>query len=146
MPHYSNPIGPTGALLQVYIGVSTPRTTALIQANQQVPLPLPANLQIDTGAAFTAIDAQIVNALGLQPIGATLMATPSSGPQGTIMPIYDIMLAAIDGGGQTYMLGTQLVLSCNFGGQGIDGLLGRDILAAGSLIYSGPDSLFLLAL
>jgi hypothetical protein len=146
MPQYSTQIGPSGALLNVFVGVSAPRLAALLLAQQVPPQPVPANLQIDTGAKFTAIDAQIVAALGLQPTGAIMVTTPSSGPQGAIMPIYDVGLVMFGAGWQSYTLGIHPVLATDFSAQGISGLLGRDILSAALLTYSGPDNFCMLSL
>ncbi len=36
--------------------------------------------------------------------------------------------------------------ACNFKHQGIDGLLGRDVLAECLMIYTGPDNVYLLSI
>lgn len=145
--HTTNLIGPTGPLLQVHVLVSAARRGALLAASQQVPAPQASSLLIDTGASCTVIDLPVIQALGLQPTGSTPGHTPSTGSTPVVMSTYDIDLVIFGGGqGVNHQVFNNLpVVGADFSGQPIDGLLGRDVLAACRLTYSGPDSLVMLS-
>jgi Aspartyl protease len=145
MSHFSNLIGAQGPLLKVFIGVSGPRFQALEAAGSQPPLPQLADLLIDTGASQTCIDLRFVALLGLQPTGSVSIHTPSTGTIAQSMDAYDVGVVVNGIAGATHVLPVHSVIACDFSSQGIDGLLGRDILANSRLIYSGPDNTFYLS-
>lgn len=145
MSHYSNLIGPSGPLLIVYIGVSGARQQAMAAAGLTPALPMVANLLIDTGASHTAIDNKFVAGLGLQATGSVSIHTPSTGAVAQTVDTYDVGIVVHGIAGATHVLPVHSVMACDFSSQGIDGLLGRDILASSRLIYSGPDNQFFLS-
>lgn len=145
MSHFTNVIGPSGPILIVFIGVSGARQQALRDAGLTPPLPEIANMLIDTGASHTCIDERFVGRLGLQPTGSVPMHTPSTGTQAQIVATYDIGFVVRGIADASHVLPVHSVMACDFSGQGIDGLLGRDILADGRLTYSGPDQTYYLS-
>jgi hypothetical protein len=144
MPHLTFQIGPTGPLLDVIVTVSKPRADALTKAGQPTPAPVQARLLIDTGASGTAIDPSILTKLGLSPTGIMTIHTPSTGPQGHQVNQYDVGLAIQYQGLARQFLALP-VGECSLNAQGIDGLLGRDVLAHCLFIYTGPDNAFILS-
>ena len=69
------------------------------------------------------------------------MLTPSTGSTPVVVPTYDVGLVVSGGiGGAQHIVPVHSVNECDFSAQGIDGLLGRDFLAAARLTYSGPDN------
>lgn len=146
MPHLTVNFSPNGPLLDVLIGVSTPRREALTKAGQSVPAPIPARLLIDTGASHTAIDPNVLGQLSLSSTGATPMHTPSTTAGKPVdMDQFDISLA-IPTPALSRTFHALPVAQCHFKHQGFDGLLGRDILSDCLLIYTGPDNAFMLSI
>jgi hypothetical protein len=140
------PIGPRGALTDVFIGVSAPRRDSILAGNMIPPMPAPATLLLDTGATLSAIDQAMIDRLGIQPTGAININTPTSGQNGVVVPLYDISMTIVEPGGPVLTLPAVPVTANDFTGQGIDGLLGRDILATGSLFYNGQQNVCFLSL
>lgn len=145
MPHYSSSVGPFGPLLTVFVGLTAARRSALALAKQPVPMPVVANLLIDTGASHTSICDSIVQQLNLQPTGSVPMHTPSTGAAAVPMNTYDVDIAFAGIGGAVHSFTTMPVIGSNYAAQGIDGLLGRDALSSARLMYSGPDKSFWLS-
>ncbi len=91
------------------------------------------NLLIDTGASCVVLDQIAIAPLGLVPTGAASMHTPStSGTQ------YDVSLIIPATSGPPFVLEALPVLEGSFKSQGIDGLLGRDVLKQFVLFYNSP--------
>ncbi|MCB1532610.1 MAG: aspartyl protease family protein [Alphaproteobacteria bacterium] len=123
--------------------MSTQRRKALVEAGQPVPDPVPANLLVDTGATSTCIDEEIINKLAIGPTGNTLVNTPSTGSTPHQMNTYDIAMI-IQGDGTPFVMPALPVVECNFEAQGIDGLLGRDVLSRCHMTYGGNSKIMLL--
>lgn len=147
MPHISGTITPWGPLINVMISLSQPRLQALQQLGMPVPPPKVAKLVVDTGASMTAIDEAILTALNLTPTGTQSIHTPST--QGTPhqVNLYDvgIIIFGFPNMPPALVVGAHPVIDGNYKAQGIDGLLGRDILSMGRVIYGGPDSYFMIS-
>ena len=141
MPHYSFLVDAGGPLLVTHIGVSGPRLQALVGANQALPSPQQARMLVDTGASHTSIDHKFVGLLGLSPTGSVNVLTPSTGAVPHVMPSYDVALYFIGLNNAAHSIGVHSVTACDLSAQGIDGLIGRDILANASLTYFGPGSM-----
>jgi predicted aspartyl protease len=139
MPHFTIQIGPNGALLDAWVGVSQARAAALQTANQTVPPLQQIRALIDTGASATCMDPSVMNALGIAPHGTTLMNSPTTG--GTPQPtnVYDVSIAIPGATPPPLWLNTVAVAeSLLLQAQGFHALIGRDILAACVIHYNGP--------
>jgi hypothetical protein len=79
MPSITFPVSPAGAILEVTVQVSGERRLALKAAGKQIPKPVFAQAEIDTGASCTVIDPSIAKALELQPKGRVSIQTASTG-------------------------------------------------------------------
>lgn len=97
---------------------------------------------IDTGATNTVIDNKLASVLGLPTIDRVKISTPSNTEH----------IADVYSGVTTYIKGTgaQINIPRVIGGvlqnQGIQMLIGRDILSMGILIYSGHAGSFSFSL
>ena len=94
---------------------------------------------------MTSIDYRFVLGLGLQPTGSVRMHTPSTGATSLAVSTYDIELHFTGAGGNVHSFPSIGVIGCDFSGQAIDGLFGRDALRQSRLVYSGPDNIWMLS-
>jgi hypothetical protein len=145
MPHLTLQFGAAGPLLDVFITVSAPRQAALQQAGQPVPAPQIARALIDTGASITAVDPAITTALGLTPTGQTTIHTPSTAAE---IPhtcnTYDIHLT-LSHPALSFYISALPVIQSNLHHQGIQALIGRDVLSNCLLVYDGRAGTCVLA-
>lgn len=139
MPSINLTITPGGPHITVLIALSAPRRDALIAVGKTVPTPVLGTFLIDTGASGTAVDPQLVASLGLTPKGAVMVQTPSTNGQPVPCPTYDVMLIIPSGDAAVapFFIEALPVMEASFKSQGIDGLLGRDVLSKCILIYNG---------
>lgn len=142
MPHLSGPITPWGPLINISVGVSGPRAVALAQAGQAIPQRIIAKLVVDTGASGTALDCTILQQLGLTPTGNIEIHTPSTPgiPHSALQ--YDISILIFGANAMMPIFGLHAlpVIDGQFKPQGVDGLLGRDVLGGARLTYFGSDN------
>lgn len=115
--------------------ISVPQKLAehLSQTGKPIPQPHTGDVLIDTGASRTSVDRSIVAALGLAPVGAAKVLTPSGQAPQMLYPA------------RFSFPGTPLpsiefssVLGSDLQQQGIAALLGRDVLSSFLLVYNGP--------
>ncbi len=140
MPNISLAYQHGGPLIQVSVGLSKPHTDALIASNQLVPPWVTGTFLIDTGASGTCVDPDLVKPLGLAPSGAVMMQTPSTGATPHQCFQYDVMLyiPPAKPGELGHFVEALPVLETHLRPQGIDGLLGRDVLQSCVFIMNGP--------
>lgn len=144
MPHLTLQLGPSGPLLDVVIGVSAPRQKALQQAGQVVPPGQAARALIDTGASVTAVDPAVLTALALAPTGQTTIHTPSTTPgQPHPCSTYDVHLT-LSHPALSFYISALPVIQSNLHHQGIQALIGRDVLAHCLFIYDGRAGSYVL--
>jgi hypothetical protein len=142
MPNINVNIQPGGALLSVFIGVSGPRASALMAASQPVPPMASGTFLVDTGASGTCVDPELIRNLGLQATGRVAISTPSTAGSVHYCDQFDVALfipgnAGIGG----HVVIALPVITTHLRSQGIDGLLGRDVLNNCVLIYNGSASI-----
>lgn len=147
MPHLGVQITPLGPVLSVYVSASGPRQQAILKAGGTIPVPVLAHLLVDTGAGLTAIDCAIFTQLGLVPTGTVAIHTPSTNGVPHSVNQYDVTLLIPSNkpGIVAHNINALPVIDGNFKVQGIDGLLGRDVLGETRMIYCGPDSALLMS-
>lgn len=107
-------------------------------------------LLVDTGASHTNLDDGIIQKLGLQATGSINVLTPTTGQVPVAVSTYDVDIIiqgiALPGlVGLPHVVANHSVSGCDLSMQGIDGLIGRDILALSRMTYSGPDNHFFLS-
>jgi predicted aspartyl protease len=136
-----------GPVVAASIGVSVPRGQALLQAGQQTPPLVPIRALIDTGASHTCVDPTVLSKLGLTPTGTAQVHTPTTGSTPQQVNQYDIALL-IPGADPTHaalVRSTLPVTEHALAIQGIQALIGRDVLSDCVLIYNGTTNLFTLS-
>lgn len=129
----------SGPFLSVSVAITAALEQALVARGNPVPNPQPMTALVDTGASTTVIQAGIAQALGLQPVGVVPTSTPSS--TNVPMPLYAIRLLLP----QSVVFETTALESPSLVGQGIQGLIGRDVLSQAVLVYLGDANQFTLA-
>ncbi len=134
-----------GPQLQLYVGVSHPRGQALLQAGQTIPQLRLIRGLVDTGASTTAIDPTVIQGLGLSPTGSMPIVTPSTGPTPVQVNTFDVGIAIPIISGQTFTLGAVQVFESSLNVQGIQALIGRDVLTNCLFVYDGRAKIFSLA-
>ena len=145
MPSVNIQILPLGPVIDVQIGVSTPRRIVLEQHNMAIPPNVPCRLLIDTGASGTCVDKGIIQALALTPSGSANIHTPSTGAGNAhACNQYDVGLL-IPHPELSRIFPAIPVIESEFSHQGIDGLLGRDILGRCLFIYNGELGVYTLS-
>lgn len=139
MPSINVPIGPLGPVLDVMVGVSSPRLAALKNAGISPPALIQARMLIDTGASSTNICGSVMKHLNLAATGQTMVLTPSTGMTPVAMDQYDVNLyfPFATAGTNPHAIRTIPIICADFTAQGIHGLIGRDILERASIFYNG---------
>jgi hypothetical protein len=127
-----------GPVLDLHIAVPQQVELLLTEQGQPVPAPVPAAMMIDTGASNSVIQTGIAQQLGLQPVGTVGINTPSSENVQCLQYLVRLLLPK---GLVAVVLATEAPLN----GQNIQGLIGRDLLQHGVLVYLGTENQFTLS-
>ena len=146
MPAIHVNIAAGGPLLVAHINISMPRMHALTAAGQPLPAGATGTFLLDTGATCTCVDPGLLAPLGLQPTGRVMISTPSTAGQPHNCNQYDVSIfipGAAAGGG--HIVPALAVVETHLRSQGIDGLIGRDVLDNCTFIYNGSAKMFTLA-
>ncbi|MFK8398186.1 aspartyl protease family protein [Pseudomonas sp. BGr12] len=146
MPSINVAIGPQGPVVELYVGVSSARLTAIRNAGLPDPPLQTVRLLIDTGASGTNICSSVMSRFGMQPTGTVQVFTPSTGATPVSMDQYDVNLyfTFSQASQPVHMIPTVPITCADFQAQGIHGLLGRDILNRAGFVYHGDLSLCVL--
>ena len=156
MPSINLPIDPAGGpILAAFLLASAPRIAALQRANQPAPPPQSGRFLVDTGASVTVVDPALIGPLGLTPKNFMLVATPTTGTTPPLRPVYDVQIilppsftprsAQLGPSGVMPHMRALSVVATDMRPQGIDGLIGRDVLENVLLIYNGHTGTYTLA-
>ncbi len=88
------------------------------------------------------MDPSIFTALSLQPTGTMPIHTPSTAGKPHQCNLYDVAIAipGLHQGSVAHVMQAMPVFESEFKAQGIDGLLGRDILASAIMHYNGAEA------
>lgn len=136
-----------GPVLPVQVEVPSALADQLQQAGHAPPNPMPGFALIDTGASVSAVDADVISRLGVQPVGVATVLTPSGQDRQATFPARLVFpgtnIPPIE---FNHLLGSNLATQTVPGHQGpLIVLLGRDILRHFVLIYNGTDGAFSLS-
>ena len=132
-------------MVQIHIGVSTPRAEALRKAGKPIPPSIPVMGLVDTGASCTAIDAGILSQLAIPSSGTSPTHTPSTlAGVPHVANLFDVSVTLMHSqiGKRFHALP---VLESHLAHQGFHVLIGRDILSNCLLVYDGVAQSFCLS-
>jgi hypothetical protein len=145
VPSLTVSLAAEGPLIPLVLMVSTPRRNALISAGLPVPKPVVIQVLVDTGASCSCIESSQLAKLGISPTGVIAVHTPSTGSAPVQLKQFDVDLGIVLDDGKFQFIETLPVIESQFPSQNIDGLLGRDVLSRGILIYNGTAKTFTLS-
>lgn len=126
-----------GPIIDIAVGVTEARQIALMAAEIVIPQFQLAHMLIDTGASHTCLDPSVIAPLGLTPTGTVSIHTPSTQGAAHQVAQYDVRILVHGPPSSARWFDALPVSECNLKAQGIDGLLGRDVLGGCTLIYLG---------
>jgi Aspartyl protease len=110
-----------------------------------VPQPVTIQALVDTGASGTCVDPAVLAGLQLSATGTTLVHTPTTKGQPESADLFDISLTIY---GPTVFgpltIPNLPAMSSDLAIQGIQALIGRDVLAQCFLMYNGTRGEFTL--
>jgi predicted aspartyl protease len=147
MPHFTLPLSLGGPELTAAVLVSTAREQMLQQLGQPTPPPQMIRALIDTGASISAVEPSVFTALGLTPTGEIEIHTPSTGGIAVKTPTYDVRVGIPSArpGDLHFISDTVQIIASSLAVQGIQALIGRDILSHCTMFYNGADGFFTLS-
>ena len=127
-----------GPLVQLLVGPSK----SFIQSvgAQNVATPQPILALVDTGASGTVLTPAVIQQLGVQPVSAVPVHTPS-----TITAVHCNQYQVNIYFPQGVTVEDVLAIEAPMGGQNIQCLIGRDILRHGVLVYIGYANQFTIS-
>ena len=130
--------------MDLLVGVSDARAQALKNLQRPIPVPIHVRGLVDTGASCTAIDVDVIKALGITPTGRTSVLTPSTGAKPHECNQYDCGITLLHTTTQLN-LSPIAAIESRLSHQGFHVLIGRDILRNCLFFYNGAVSRFALA-
>lgn len=137
----SKPLQIIGPRIPVAVSVPPALATWLQEQGRVVPTSISGTALIDTGATVTCVDRDVITTLGVSPVGAVRVFTPSGDEEQAQYPAHlDFPGTSLPGLDLASALGSTLKA------QGIIALIGRDALAHMVLVYHGPLGICTLAL
>ena len=125
-------------MLDCQIAVPQQLEALLAGEGTPVPAPIPVSMLVDTGASGTLIQAGLPQRLGLQPVGSQLISTPSSENVHCLQYSFRLLLPK-------GLVAVVTAVEAPLQGQNIQGLIGRDLLQHGILVYLGQENQFTLS-
>jgi hypothetical protein len=135
MPLLTGPLTGDGSVIDVLVALTPADAGNLRRAGQAVPAPLTLRALLDPGASDSCIDVQCVQALALAAKGTRTFHTPSlTGPQ--TLTQYEISLTILHPQA-SYTFYSLPVAAAVLSPQGIEALLGRNVLKQCLFVYDG---------
>lgn len=147
MPYLTGPIVPSGAVIDVLVGVSQPRRLLFAKHHFPIPEPVAVRAMIDTGASISGFQPGVFQSLDLTAVSTGLILTPSTLPDAPHeCELFDVSLSLIAAGvAHPFPDSRVMAADCWLEGEGIDALIGRDILDRCFFQYVGLERKFTLA-
>lgn len=147
MPSVSGPLTHGWAIVDVVVGVSRSRRELLLKHTFAAPPPVYVRALLDTGASISGFSPRVFRDLDLTPVAKLGVITPST-PAHTPheCDLYDVALSLVAGGAAYPFPDTQVMAAdCWLPDEGIEALVGMDILSRGFFQLMGPERQFVFA-
>ena len=140
-------IGPAGVVIDVQVSVSDPRRAMLQKHGLPEPQPVFVRAVIDTGSSVTGFAPRVFDALCIGAIDRIKILTPSTRPgQPHESDVYAVNVALISGDSFQRLRNLRVIAAdCWNLNEGVEALIGRDVLRRCVFEYFGPDELFRLS-
>lgn len=122
----------SGPIVEVVVSPSKSLVEILREKKQPIPQPVKVLAMIDTGATSSVVRSDIIQIIGLNPIGVVKINTPS-----TTTPVECFQYQAVILFPNNVAVETSDIIAAPLQGQHIQCLIGRDILKHGVFIYNG---------
>jgi len=129
-----------GPRIEVHFLISTELEEKYKKEGKELPAPVVKIALIDTGASHCAIQANIPEQLKLEPVGTIKISTPSCKDKECYRYFLRMAIPAQN------LIYEGVFTAVPLEGQGIECLIGRDVLASGILIYIGYANQFTFSL
>ena len=146
MPTLTGPLTADGALVTIFIGVSEARRQKLQRFNFPVPVPSQVRAVLDPGSPFTLAEVKNLQHFGIPSYRKQPLVSSASGLTAYLLPVYLLSVTLLDAAGHTLMYWPQVdVLGTTYDPtDAMQGVFGRDLLAACVFHYDGKASSFSL--
>lgn len=145
MPYLSDRIDDNGPSVEILIGVSEPRRELLRRNGFPVPASILVRGQADTGSAVSGISPDVLARLDLRSVDTLSILTPSTGLTPHVCPAFHVSIGFSQAGIEHILLNAVAIESVFAPEEGIQALLGRDVLQHCLLVYDGKGRTFHLA-
>lgn len=147
MPYVNGSLTRGWAILDVLVGVAAPRRALLVKHNFPVPQPIGVRALLDTGASLSGFAPRVFRELDLTPVAKLGIITPSTPAHAPFdCDLYDVSLALVAGGAAHAIPDMQVMAAdCWHPNEGIEALLGMDVLTRGFFQLMGPERQFIFA-
>lgn len=149
MPCISRAFNPDiGPLIRV--GIGPPGTMKKLVAGGQPLAPPMIEMLVDTGAAITSVSPEIMNEANIRVLGQRDMGSSSGGGMVNTYAV-DLLLPVSEsdddnGSGRGYVVDNWEIVDFLDEQAPFKGLLGRDVLSRGLLVFHGPENVFTFCL
>jgi len=121
----------TGPVVDIAVATHPDLLEHLKESGQSIPTPVRALAMIDTGATSTIVKPEIIESLGINPIGEKRISTPSCTDFSCNQYQATILFP------NRVAIHISSILEAPLTGQSIQCLIGRDILSRVVFIYNG---------
>jgi hypothetical protein len=146
MPHFMLPTSAQGLVVSAAVMVSDSRRQALTDEGKPIPEIQRIQALLDTGASISAVDPTVLAALGVSATGKADIHTPSTQGVPILSDTYDVFIGIFAGReGDVPFVSDTVQVTASILGNGIQALIGTDILKKCILTYNGADECFTLA-
>jgi hypothetical protein len=142
MPSININFGQSGPVVNAIVTIGARQRKSLMAAGIPVPAAVAAKFLIDTGANMSCIDIGLITKFGLQPTASANVHTPGLGGNTVFRYQYEVSLYIPLNASAGCNLQDIDMLEVSIGDQGLDGLIGRDLIDQWTCIYNGSTSTF----
>jgi hypothetical protein len=142
MPSININFGQSGPVVNAIVTIGARQRSSLMAAGLPVPPAVAARFLIDTGANMSCIDTGLIGRFSLQPTASASVHTPGSGGSAIVRYQYEVSLYIPLSATTGCNVPDIDMLEVSIRDQGLDGLIGRDVIDQWTCIYNGSTSTF----